>query len=165
MAKYTIELILLGENGDKLWKFHGTDGRDAVQTMEQFASHLNHSMRNVATPPEMQSSLHSLFCKYGLSCPCTELGHADTLLVHLHHHMDIQNVAVEAYYPCVVAWSRHIDYSTPAHCHLCHQHTDAVRHITRCCFRSCCHRCIAGWGRLHTQCPHCGADMHFHNIQ
>ena len=165
MGGYTIELIALGEHGDRLWKFHCASEQDAVRTMDRFARHLNDCMRKLATPPDIRSGLHSLFHNHGVSCPCTELGKPDTLLVHLYRHMTIKSVEVEAYYPCVVAWSRHIDYHEPIRCHLCHQSIDAVRHVTKCCFRSYCHQCIADWGRFHTQCPSCGSGMHFYTIR
>lgn len=166
MKGYTIELIALCEHGDRLWKFHcASGGQDAVRTMDRFARHLNDFMRNLSTPPEILSYLHSLFHNHGIRCPCTELRQVDTLLVHLHRHIEVESVEVEAYYPCVVAWSRHIDYSSSVRCHLCHKDAHSVRHVTKCCFRSYCHECIADWGRFHTQCPYCGSSMHFYTIR
>ena len=165
MGGFTLELIALGEHGDRLWKLHCTSGEDAVTTTVQFANHLHLHMRKMATPPETLAFLHSLFEKNGVCCPSAELRCVDTLLVHLHHNLARQNVVMEVYHPSVVAWSRHIDYNKPTPCHLCHSTAEPVRHITHCCFQSYCRSCVAEWGRFHTQCPHCGGGMHFYRLQ
>ena len=163
---YTIELIALGEHGDRLWKLHCASGEDdAITITVQFANYLHLRMRKMATPPETLAILHSLFETHGVVCPSTELRCVDTLLVHLHHTVEINDVVMEAYHPYVVAWSRHIDYEKTTLCHLCHRTAEPVRHITHCCFQNYCRSCIAEWGRFHTQCPHCGGDMHFYRIQ
>jgi hypothetical protein len=162
---FTLELIALSEHGDRLWKLHCASGEDAVMTTVQFSKHLNLHMRKMATPPETLAFLHSLFEKHGVGCPSAELCCVDTLLVHLHHNLEIKDVVMEVYHPYVVVWSRHIDYDKPTPCHLCHCTVEPVRHITHCCFQSYCRSCVAEWGRFHTQCPHCGGDMHFYRIQ